>query len=587
MSARHLPAEIRADYLVIGRGIAGLRAAIELSQSGTVFVISKKPTGPVREWAARRADQGSSEYAQGGIAAAIGPDDSVELHERDTIRAGRGLCAPRAVRVLVTDGVRRVRELMRWGMPFDRAAGRLLFTRESAHSRRRILHARGDATGEAILQTLVARLGRCRGVHFLNHHFTIDLLVAEGPDRRCVGALVLDEAAGRLLAVSAKAVILATGGAGQLYARTTNPAVCTGDGMAMAYRAGAALQDLEFVQFHPTALAVERTADGHGAAPAFLITEALRGEGARLINRPSASGGRARFLFAYHRAGELAPRDVVARAIWMEMRRRRQSCVWLDATHFDPDYLRGRFPTVYAACLRDGIDLTKEPAPVSPAAHFFMGGIATDHDGASTLPGLYAAGEAACSGVHGANRLASNSLLEGLVFGWRAARSAIRRCGAMRPEPAPARRRLIQRAMDRLDGAGPVPSGDSVAKARAELQALMWRNAGVIRTGSSLDESISALDRFRDYAEGLRVRRDASELRNLLVLARLVARAARYRRGSVGAHYRSDCPTKGRRWRDHWTVALAADGAERWTLRPSADSATGPARWSAEGPPPS
>jgi L-aspartate oxidase len=535
------------DYLVIGRGIAGLRAAIELSSRGTVLVISKRPADePWRHSPLPRLiDQGSSEYAQGGIAAALGEDDSTAQHDRDTIRAGRGLCSPDAVDVLVTDGVRRVNELIRWGVPFARLGRTLHFARESAHSRRRILHAHGDATGEAILHSLLHRLRQCRTVRFFDRHFTIDLLVDDG---RCAGALVQDESDGGLIAISAKAVILATGGAGQLYARTTNPAVCTGDGMAMAYRAGATLHDLEFVQFHPTALAIE-------TAPAFLITEAIRGEGAVLLNEPGRQRGGRRFLFDYHRAGELAPRDLVARAIWLEMERSHRPCVWLDATHFDPDYLRGRFPTVYTACLRYGADMTKEAIPVSPAAHFFMGGIATDVDGASTIPGLYAAGEVACSGVHGANRLASNSLLEGLVFGWRAARAAMAHCGRLRPASPSARRMLAAGAVERLEAQGPALSPERLSAIRLELQTLMWRRVGVIRTGASLEQAMADIDRLCTHATGTTPDRGGWELRNLLELAALVARSAWSRRGSVGAHYRLDYPAKGRGWRLHHAMS--------------------------------
>ncbi|MBI3621569.1 MAG: L-aspartate oxidase [Nitrospirae bacterium] len=534
------------DFLVIGRGIAGLRAAIELASRGTVLVVSKRPADEPwrRSPLPRLIDQGSSEYAQGGIAAALGGDDSAARHYRDTILAGRGLCSPKAVDVLVTDGLRRVKELIRWGVPFARTGRTLHFARESAHSRRRILHARGDATGEAILQSLLHRLRQCPTVRFFNHHFTIDLLVNDG---RCSGALVQDESDGALIAISAKAVILATGGAGQLYTRTTNPTVCTGDGMAMAYRAGATLCDLEFVQFHPTALAME-------TAPAFLITEAIRGEGAVLLNAPGRQRGGRRFLFDYHRAGELAPRDLVARAIWLEMARSRRPCVWLDATHFDPDYLRGRFPTVYAACLRYGADMTKEAIPVSPAAHFFMGGVVTDTNGASTIPGLYAAGEVACSGVHGANRLASNSLLEGLVFGWRSARSALARCGRLQPARPSVQRRLAAAAIDRVNASGSVPSPERLSAMRRELQALMWRQVGVIRTETSLEQAMAGIDRLQAHAAGTPHDRPGLELRNLLELGALVARSAWQRRGSIGSHYRSDYPTKGRGWRRHHTV---------------------------------
>jgi L-aspartate oxidase len=554
-TARRRLRRLHTDYLVIGRGIAGLRAAIELSSRGAVLVVSKRPTAEplFRSPAPRLIDQGSSQYAQGGIAAALGNHDNAAQHALDTIRAGRGLCSPEAVDVLVTDGLRRVKELIQWGVPFARTNSRLHFARESAHTRRRILHARGDATGEAILQTLLHRLRGARTVRFFNHHFTIDLLVDSG---RCAGALVLDESDGGLVAISAKAVILATGGAGQLYARTTNPAVCTGDGMAMACRAGATLQDLEFVQFHPTALAIE-------TAPAFLITEAIRGEGAVLLDGPDRQRG-ARFLLNVHRAGELAPRDLVARTIWLEMERSGRPCVWLDATHLDPDYARGRFPTVYAACLRYGVDMTKETIPVSPAAHFFMGGIATDTDGASSLAGLYAAGEVACSGVHGANRLASNSLLEGLVFGWRAARAARAHGRRLRPASPSALRAVGALALDiveRLTADHPSLPVEELSAIRGELQRLMWRRVGVIRTGASLEQAVHEIDRLREQAGNTGINRNGLELRNLVQMAEVVARAAWQRRGSIGAHYRSDYPAKGRGWRRHTTACHGSESS--------------------------
>ena len=550
----------QTDYLVIGRGIAGLRAAIELSRHGRVLVVSKsRDVAPAtlssrsalipRKYRAfftplpRHVDQGSSAYAQGGIAVALNTGDRVTRHYDDTITAGRGLCSAKAVQVLVTDGVRRVRELLAWGVPFDRCDGKLHFTRESAHSRHRILHAHGDATGEVILHTLLARLRRCRTVTFLNHHFTIDLLVS---DSRCRGALILDESDERLLLITAKAVILATGGAGQLYQRTTNPAVCTGDGMAIAYRAGAKLQDLEFVQFHPTSLATT-------TAPAFLITEAVRGEGAVIRSHT----GR-RFLFDAHSAGELAPRDLVARAIWTEMQRHREPWVWLDATHLDPGYLRTRFPTVDATCLRNGLDITKEPIPVCPAAHFFMGGVATDHHGASTLDGLYAAGEVACSGVHGANRLASNSLLEGLVFGWRAARAAVRQCGGTRQPLRAAQRRLTQTVIEPGRWTGQTISPDEIADRRREIQQLMWQRLGVMRNGPSLEVAASFLDHV-GRGDDLHVHdRAGFEYRNLFILSRLLTRAASARKGSVGAHFREDFHTKGRNWRRHQTAVISS-----------------------------
>src|SRR5215210_4779074 len=351
------------DFIVVGSGIAGLRAAVELAGAGARVTVLTKD----------RREESNTEYAQGGVAVALSEEDEVSLHEEDTLAAGAGLCDERAVEALVGEGPRYIQELIEWGAEFDREGGRLLFTREAAHSRPRILHAQGDATGHEIARDPLVRAPR--------------VLFARG-------------------------VVLATGGAGALYLHTTNPAVATGDGMAMAYRAGAELSDMEFVQFHPTALNLEE-------APRFLLSEALRGEGGVLRN----SSGR-RFMPRYHDAAELAPRDVVTRSIVAEMGRTATRTVFLDMTAFDAAHLRRRFPKIYRTCMQYGLDLAREPIPVGPAAHYVMGGVRTDLEGRTTLPGLYAAGEAAFTGVHGANRLASNSLLEGLVFGARAGAAA-------------------------------------------------------------------------------------------------------------------------------------------------------------------
>ena len=376
------------DFLVIGSGVAGLRAAIELGRHGHVIMLTKGH--PL---------ESNSIYAQGGVAVALSEEDDVAIHLTDTLKAGHGLCRKEAVRVLVEEGPDRIQELIGWGAQFDKIGGQYAFAREAAHSRSRILRARGDATGNEMVRVLMAQARRQKTIQWLGHHFTVDLVVVNGV---CRGALVLDEIGGKRSVLPARAVVLTTGGSGQVYARTTNPPNATGDGMAMAYRAGALLEDMEFVQFHPTALYLP-------SSPPFLLSEAIRGEGGRLRNVKGEL-----FMGRYHSAAELAPRDIVARAIWSEMAATRSRHVYLDATHLSATFIKQRFPTIYSTCLRYDIDMTEEWIPVSPSAHYQMGGVHTDTDGASSLQGLFAAGEVACSGVHGANRLASNSLLEGL-----------------------------------------------------------------------------------------------------------------------------------------------------------------------------
>ena len=396
-----------ADFLVIGSGVAGLRAALELARVGRVIVLTKGH--PL---------QSNSIFAQGGVAVAMSEEDDVAIHLTDTVKAGHGLCRREAVRVLVEEGPNRIQELIQWGAKFDKTGGKFAFAREAAHSRSRILRARGDATGNEMVRALLSQVVRQKQIVRLDYHFTVDLVVEAG---RCCGAVVLDEYSGEQFILPAKAVLLSTGGAGQIFARTTNPPNATGDGMAMAFRAGAELQDMEFVQFHPTALYLP-------SSPPFLLSEAMRGEGGQLRNNKGEA-----FMPRYHPLGVLAPRDIVARAIWTEMAATRARHVYLDVTHLGSNFVKRRFPTIYATCLRHDIDITEEWIPVSPSAHYMMGGVATDINGATTLPGLFAAGEVACSGVHGANRLASNSLLEGLVFGMRAGAAAITwatRCAA-------------------------------------------------------------------------------------------------------------------------------------------------------------
>ncbi|OLD40441.1 MAG: L-aspartate oxidase [Nitrospirae bacterium 13_1_40CM_2_62_10] len=509
----------QADFLVIGSGVAGLRAAIELSRQGRVLMLTKGH--PL---------ESSSSYAQGGVAVAMSEEDDVAVHLTDTLTAGHGLCRPEAVRVLVEEGPDRIQELIGWGAQFDKIGGKFAFAKEAAHSRSRILRARGDATGNEMVRVLMAEARRHKEIQRLDHHFTVDLVITDGT---CTGALVLDEASRTRTVIPASAVLLTTGGAGQVYARTTNPPSATGDGIAMALRAGAVLEDMEFVQFHPTALYLP-------SSPPFLLSEAIRGEGGRLRNIKGEL-----FMHRYHAAGPLAPRDIVARAIWSEMASTRSRHVYLDVTHLSATFIKRRFPTIYSTCLRYDIDITEEWIPVSPSAHYLMGGVWTDTSGATSLPGLFAAGEVACSGVHGANRLASNSLLEGLVFGARSALAAISFASQSR-RPAPPL--LSARDLD----AGPLCVLNDAEKLRSSLRRLMWGKVGLVRTGDSLAAATAQLSRWeRVVARPFSTRRDL-EVKNMIGVARCITTAALWRENSVGAHYRADFPEAKRPgWRQH------------------------------------
>jgi L-aspartate oxidase len=494
-----------ADFLIIGSGIAGLRAAVELAGAGSVLILTKA-----------EPREGNTGYAQGGIAAAVGLDDSPELHGADTIAAGDGLCDERAVAALVGDGPRYVRELMAWGAAFDRdEQGRPELAIEGAHSARRVLHAR-DATGREIARVLWQKVSGLRGVTTFAHARAVDLVVH--PEIGCIGAEFLLED-GRTDIATAGATLLATGGAGQVFSDTTNPPVATGDGVAIAFRAGARVIDLEFVQFHPTALRV----DGQ---PRFLLSEALRGEGARLVN----AAGEA-FMRRYDPAGDLAPRDRVARAIERESERTGRP-VCLSLAHLDAAFVRRRFPLLAEACARAGLDLARDPIPVGPAAHYVMGGVETDVDGATSLPGLYAAGEVACTGVHGANRLASNSLLEGLVFGARAGR-AMTRLAHRRTLAAPS---VAARTVDRANA-------DAVLA--REIQSSMWRDVGLFRHADGLTAALEVLEREWRARIGQRPATiDGCRTASILTVARLIARAALRRTESRGGHFRADHPER-------------------------------------------
>jgi L-aspartate oxidase len=522
----------RTSFLIIGSGIAGLRAAIGLGGAGSVTILTK-------------ADPGESNtlYAQGGIAAAIGDDDSPALHASDTTRAGDGLCDEAAVAVLVEEGVVYVRELLKWGTRFDRDTdGRLALGREAAHTVRRVLHAR-DATGREIRRVLWERTRDLASVVMIRDALVTQLIVE---DRVVLGARYFDRT-GQFHEVRAKATLLATGGAGQVFRETTNPPVATGDGIALAFLAGARVADLEFIQFHPTAL-------NRPDAPRFLISEALRGEGARLVNRHGEP-----FMARYHPGGDLAPRDIVARSIIHEVGR-TGGTVYLTLAHLDRDYVRQRFPTIAEMCLRVGLDLARDLIPVGPAAHYVMGGVDADEWARTSVPALFAAGEVACTGVHGANRLASNSLLEGLVFG---ARAAI----AMQEPPAAAPLKADRKAPAAISHDDEPVTGASAANPDEEpnyagkeldvssVRDLMWRSAGLFRTRAGLQGALSRLNSAYDAEDGSKATASPGEhwrRFNLIAVARLIVRAALRREESRGGHFRADFPERDdRKWRVH------------------------------------
>ncbi len=452
-----LPAE--TDFLVIGAGVAGLRAAIELASAGRVLVLAKK-----------EVTDSNTQYAQGGIAAALSDEDEVSLHLQDTLVAGDGLCSQEAVKTLVEEGPERIDELIAWGTHFDRKGTKLVFGREGAHSRNRILHAQGDSTGREILRALYAKAQTLKNISVREFEFTTELLLEEG---HVIGVSLISEK-GLPEQVTCSAVLLATGGMGQLYRNTTNPDVATGDGVAMAHRAGAEISDMEFIQFHPTALYVKK-------APRFLLSEALRGEGAYLRNIELD-----RFMGKYHPLAELAPRDVVARAIMheMEVSHAKDAFVYLDLTHLNAEHVQKRFPRIYSTCLQYNVDITEDLIPIRPAAHYSMGGVRTDLNGKTSLTGLYAAGEAAATGVHGANRLASNSLLEGLVYGARAGEAMREELKQPRKQASSPKKAASQN--------GPVDAG--LEDVIGQIQDIMWKDAGIVRTRMGMNGAIKALE---------------------------------------------------------------------------------------------
>ncbi len=512
------------DVLVLGGGIAGLTAAIAAARRWRVGLLTKSSF-----------EETNTFLAQGGIAAAVSDADSPELHFQDTVNAGAGLCDEEAVRVLVTEGPDRVRELMGICPHFDRVDGEIVLGREGAHSVARVLHAGGDATGSEVSSALAeaARLGS--RVQLFEDEFVVDLITVDG---RCVGALSQQADSGQQWLNHAMVIILGTGGAGQVYSRTTNPLVATGDGVAMAYRAGAALRDLEFMQFHPTGLAI-----GDGPTT-FLITEALRGEGAYLRD---ASGER--FMVGRDAKAELAARDVVVRGMVATMRREGSDHVVLDATHLDPEMLHRRFPRVTAGLARHGLDLARDLVPVAPASHYFIGGVYTDVWGRTTVPGLYASGEVASTGVHGANRLASNSLLEGLVFSDRVVRDLDRYIGTLGEKV----RRLDLDLPERR-----TPRGDiGHAEVRGSVTRLMTSHVGVVRDADGLRAAVAELRELYSHMRVGTGEVEECEVLNLLTLATEMAKCALLREESRGAHLRDDfTEPDDERWRRHITVRL-------------------------------
>jgi L-aspartate oxidase len=502
---------LETDFIVIGSGVAGLRASIELAKSGARVTVLTKD----------KASESNTEYAQGGVAVVLSDDDNAELHEEDTLIAGAGLCDVQAVRALVTEGTKYIKELIEWGTEFDREGGKLVFTQEAAHSRRRILHAHGDSTGKEIVRALIAR-ARLEKTIVLMPFATTESLILQ--DDRCVGVRFLDPILRAPREIFAKAVVLCTGGNGQLFLHTTNPPVATGDGMAMAYFAGAEMADMEFIQFHPTALSLEN-------APRFLLSEAMRGEGGILRNKYGE-----RFMGNYDERLELAPRDIVSRSIVAEMRRTGTRYVLLDMTHLSEKFLYERFPKIYETCKLYGLDIAKDLLPVSPASHYCMGGVRTDLHGRTTVQGLYAAGEVACTGVHGANRLASNSLLEGLVFGARAGEAALEDNKNYKIQSQNMEIPLSAIANPRFSG---------VATAvRKRVKRVMWERVGILRDKNSLSRALSEFQQIEKANLSV-------SSKNFVTLAKLVATAALWREESRGGHFRTDFPEKDEKFRVH------------------------------------
>ena len=513
----------RYHFLVLGSGLAGLSFALRAAQYGPVAIVTKKD-----------AAESNTNYAQGGIAAVMGDDDTYQRHIDDTLVAGAGLCDPEVVEMVVKEGPERIRGLIALGARFTEEEGALHLGREGGHSAHRIVHA-ADATGREVERALLVKAQAHPDIDIFEYHFALELITEHHlgqhvtrrrPDIHCYGAYVLDEKADVVRTFLAKSTLLACGGSGQAYLHTTNPAIATGDGAAMAYRAKARVANMEFVQFHPTSLF-------HPEAQSFLISEAMRGEGGLLLNQ-----GGERFMPAYHAQAELAPRDIVARAIDDQLKRRGEEYVLLDISHRPSDRVRSHFPMIHETCLRFGIDITERPIPVVPAAHYQCGGVQTDSLARTSVAGLFACGEVACTGLHGANRLASNSLLEGLVFGHR----------AVEPAVAYARESSWRDGIPAWDDSGTEQPNEwvLVAHNRDELRRVMWDYVGIVRSTLRLERASRRTrmlyDETEDFYRRCRVSAGLCELRNLIAVAYLIIRSAQMRRESRGLHYVVDYP---------------------------------------------
>ena len=504
------------DFLIIGSGVAGLRAAFELKKFKTIIALKNG------------IEETSSYNAQGGIAVALSSEDEKGEHIKDTLKTGCGISDKRAVEILVKEGEERVKELIKMNFEFDKENGKFHFTLEGGHSRPRVLHSKGDFTGKSLTTFLYKKISSYPNIKILHSLFLIDLLVKEN---RVYGGIFLDTEKKKIFIIKSKGVILATGGAGNIYQETTNPASITGDGIAIAYRAGAVLSDMEFVQFHPTTFYM-------AGAPRFLISESVRGEGGILRNSKGE-----RFMFKYHKDGELAPRDIVARAIIDEMKKTSSNCVYLDLTHLKKTYIKKRFPHISKFCIAYGIDIKNDFIPVRPSAHYFIGGIKTDLWGQTNIKNLFACGETASTGVHGANRLASNSLLEGLVFGARCGKKIIEVCNGRKNKNIKFKYKFPQKAdilIDKYD-------------LKRSIRSLMWRNVGIEREEKQLKYAYEKLKNWEKYAFLKEFYdKDGFEALNMLIVAKLITYSALKRRESRGTHYRLDYPfSDDKNWKKH------------------------------------
>ncbi|HNY11836.1 MAG TPA: L-aspartate oxidase [Candidatus Wallbacteria bacterium] len=521
-STQSLPSST-IDFLVVGSGIAGLRSAITLSNFGKVAVLTKDKT-----------EECNSYLAQGGIAVAIGEDDNIKYHVNDTLRTGHGLCSEKAVGILVEEGPAQIEDFMKFGAHFDKTKDdRIALTREAAHTKNRIIHARGDAIGLELELTLIAKTKSISNIHFEEGVYLVDIMT-EGKTAR--GAIVYDQKTRQCRIIYFKAIILATGGIGYLFQNTTNSHIATGDGVAIARRAGAEITDMEFIQFHPTTLYLE-------GAPRFLISEAVRGEGGLLINVDGV-----RFMKPIHEMAELAPRDIVSRSILDQIESTKHPCVYLDVTHLEPEFVKTRFPKIYSNCLRYGVDITATPIPVKPSAHYMIGGVKSDLCGGTNIEGLYTCGESACTYVHGANRLASNSLLECMVFGNRAGMAAAEYSKKLKSAKHPDFSYEFKFNRE--------PKGFSIKlhgeKFIDEIRKLTWENLSIVRGASKFEKVARALENF-DFVKNL----ELSTLRsfsmvNMLEVTSVINRFAKMREESRGTHFRSDYVEKDdKNWQKH------------------------------------